>query len=405
MIKIDERLRRLGRTFYEAGEQVYAVGGYVRNQLADLPVTDIDIAGTATYESLSRILTDTSAYGVIERNRALGTVEIHVYGAPQTLKCEYTAFRCDSYRGGEHTPTSVSFTRDINKDALRRDFTVNAIYADLITGEITDPTAGIQDLKLRTLRTVCPSVFTEDGLRIMRLFRFASQLDWDIDDATLKSAKANAALLKDISKERIFEELRMILTSDTKYPLSPRRPLAFHLSRMADCGVYEYIFNGAHVTDASIELCGRVESDLALRFSALLSDSDDPRAVMTGLKAPKQLIRDVANTVTAFRADLTDDVQIKKQLISVGKANAQRLIALTENADRSAERLKAVYGFLAECGILNGISGLKVTGDDCINSGLNGKETGAMLEWLLNRVITGETENDREALLKYLHQK
>lgn len=402
MLRIDERLKNLAEVFSVNNENIYAVGGYVRNQLLGLPVTDIDVAGTATPEQVIKMLSCTNGCNIIERNRALGTIEIHIYDGVDKLKCEYTTFRRDSYRGGVHTPVEVSFTRNIDEDALRRDFTVNAIYADLLTGSIIDPACGMADLKKRRLQTVSPSVFSEDGLRILRMIRFAAQLDWDIEESALASAKENAALLEDISRERIFEELKLILTADEKYPIPKRRGLGFHLMQMLKCGIDRHIFSGADISETEISLCSRVTCELTLRFAALLSGSGRAWQTMSELKAPKQLTKDVVDIVNSFRTDAENDCDIKKLLINIGGGNAERLIELNEKAGRKTDKLSAAYGFLKERELLNGIKGLKVSGFDCIERGLTGEKTGKALDTLLFRAIKNEIPNSRDRLLAEL---
>ena len=402
MIQIDARLKGLAEIFSDNNNELYAVGSYVRNQLIGLPVTDIDICGTATPDVVMRTLNDLDGYTIIERNKVLGTIEIHISGGSGKLVCEYTTFRRDSYRGGHHTPEEICFTRSIDEDALRRDFTVNAIYADLLSGRLKDPLNGLADLKKHRLRTVSPSVFCEDGLRILRMLRFAAQLDWEIEEATLASAKENAHLLKDISKERIFEELKLILTADKKYRQKDRRGLEYFLQIMSECGIDKQVFAGAAIAEKERKLCGSVSCDLTLRFAALLSGSAVIRSIMYDLKAPKQLIKDASDVVRAFHNPSAADYDIKKLLISIGESNAKRLLDISEKSGRNCRALSEAYRFLADSGLFSGVQGLKVNGDDCIARGLFGREAGQALDALLSLILNGEVSNDRTALLEQL---
>ena len=144
-------------------------------------------------------------------------VEIHGAGCA----FEHTTFRSDSYApGGGHRPVSVAFSDRLEADAFRRDFTVNALYADLCTGDILDPTGGLADLKAGLLRATSPDparIMGDDALRVMRLARFSGELGFAPEPATLAAARGNAAGLQEISGERIRDELNKILLADLKY--------------------------------------------------------------------------------------------------------------------------------------------------------------------------------------------
>lgn len=200
---------------------LYIVGGYVRNSLLNLPVSDIDLAAKYTVDEVTAALCNTE-FKVANINKRLGTVKIYSC-EDKKFSAEYTTFRIDSYPvgSGVHAPSDVTFTRDISLDAVRRDFTVNAVYYSIDTAEYLDFTGGIPDINRRVLKTTCDpeKVFSEDGLRLMRLVRLAAELNFEIDEATLSAAKKMSFMLKDISGERKRDELMKILTADVKYPL------------------------------------------------------------------------------------------------------------------------------------------------------------------------------------------
>jgi len=156
-------------------------------------------------------------------------------------KYEFSSFRSDRYVRGEHTPSEVYFTRDISLDARRRDFTCNAIYYDLKKGEIADPLDGTRAIEARRLTAVkeAESVFSEDGLRLMRLARFSAQLNFTPDEECVKAAKSNAALIEDIHPQRIYSELKGILLADGKlsYAQAPYRGLKI----LSEIGVLGHI--------------------------------------------------------------------------------------------------------------------------------------------------------------------
>lgn len=140
-------------------------------------------------------------------------------GRLNRVEAEYAAFRSDKYIRGEHTPAETFFTEDISLDARRRDFACNAIYYDISADSFVDPLGGIADVNAKRLRTAdAPDkVFGEDGLRLLRLARFAGTTGFTPTAETIASAKKNAALIADIAPERVFAELKLILAADEKY--------------------------------------------------------------------------------------------------------------------------------------------------------------------------------------------
>lgn len=157
------------------GEKVYIVGGYVRNSLCGLKCTDIDIAGPTPAQALK--LPPRATMTMV--NHRMGTAQI-IY---DDVKYEYTPFRVEVYNaGGEHTPSQVYFTEDMDADAQRRDFCCNAIYYDVRNDELIDPLGGVRDAEMKVLRGCNKRVFESDGLRLLRLVRLAAQLDFKIEE-------------------------------------------------------------------------------------------------------------------------------------------------------------------------------------------------------------------------------
>lgn len=216
-----------------ATSPIYVVGGFVRNHLAGLGETDIDIAGPAIAEGLGI----SKRYQTKIVNYKLGTAIIKY----NSDTFEYTPFRIEKYADdGSHTPIEVKFTTDIKADALRRDFTCNAIYYDVTNDEFIDPLHGIEDIQHKILRAHNPDrVFASDGLRILRMVRIASETGFKIDGATAISAKKNAEKLRDISAERRRDELNKILVADTKYGVANAHYRGLKL--LAQLGLLKYI--------------------------------------------------------------------------------------------------------------------------------------------------------------------
>lgn len=199
--QIREILDRLENRGYRA----FVVGGCVRDALMGKTPHDYDITTSALPKETERVFADCR---VIETGIKHGTVTVLYKG--QSI--EITTFRIDGeYADGRH-PTSVTFSRSIEDDLSRRDFTINGIAYNPKTG-LVDPFGGAEDIKKHTIRCIgSPNLrFSEDALRILRALRFSSVLGFDIDENTAKSMLEHRSDLHKVSEERIFSELKQLL--------------------------------------------------------------------------------------------------------------------------------------------------------------------------------------------------
>ncbi len=216
-LKVDENLIKIAKIFAKHDARLYIVGGFVRNAILGFCETDIDICSRLLPEEIEKIL-DKRKFTVKLINPKLGTV--HIRAKDDTVEYEHTTFRAEMYKqGGGHSPKEVRFVDDMSQDASRRDFTANAIYYDILSGEIVDYYNGVADVKSKVLRTVeTPEfVFSRDGLRILRMVRIANELGFCIDNHTFEVARELSHQLNDISQERFNKEIVAILFADYKY--------------------------------------------------------------------------------------------------------------------------------------------------------------------------------------------
>ena len=221
-------IHRAAAVFQGAGCPLYIVGGAVRNPLMGLPISDVDVCGPARPEAVLALCEGTEVRAHL-RAAHFGTVELQLTDSDGSRHmAEYTTFREDSYRCG-HKPELVRFTTEIAVDALRRDFSVNALYRQVFPeglGDVIDPTGGLAHLRQGVLHTVTADpdqVLKDDGLRILRAARFQAELDLEPTDALLESLTRYAPLLRDIARERLREELQKTLLADWRYPQLKRR--------------------------------------------------------------------------------------------------------------------------------------------------------------------------------------
>jgi len=206
--------------FIKADFKIYLVGGVVRDILLKRAHKDWDLTTSATPEQILELFPD-GFY-----NNQFGTVGIKLSDvSSQTSTAqilEITTMRKEGVYEDSRHPTEVSWTKDIEEDLARRDFTINAMAMELSESgkpTLVDPFKGQGDLKMKLIRAVgeADKRFQEDALRMMRAVRFSSQLNFDIEEKTFVSIKENAKLIQNISWERIRDELFKILESDNFY--------------------------------------------------------------------------------------------------------------------------------------------------------------------------------------------
>lgn len=239
-VKVPDCLVQLAQIF-APNATLYVVGGAVRNSLLGYEINDYDITSKVLAEDAQRLLAE-SEFEVVACYKRTGTLVIK----KGNFKFEYTTFRQDSYplSSGVHTPNQCTFTDNMLLDAKRRDFTCNALYYDILKDEIVDVVGGVKDIENKLLKTVREpfQTLSEDALRIMRLVRFHLQLGFEIEKNTLDSAKKYAYQLKDISKERIKEELVAIFEAVYKYDSKSKGFKASDGIRLlVDIGAMEHI--------------------------------------------------------------------------------------------------------------------------------------------------------------------
>ena len=213
-IDVSHNLKKLSSFF---PENLYVVGGYVRNQILKIESGDVDLASSVDIEEVARRLKDTD-YVVKIKNLKTGSLLI----SKDSEKYEYTSFRKDVYSNdGTHMPIRIERTVHIEEDAVRRDLSINAIYYNINKDEVVDFYHGIIDLKDKVVRTVVSpeDVLRFDGERILRLVRIAGELDFSIEKQTQISAKKHVLNIKNISGSRKFAEIEKILYCDKRYNL------------------------------------------------------------------------------------------------------------------------------------------------------------------------------------------
>ena len=207
-------------TLRERGHQAWLVGGCVRDLVLGREPADYDVATSATPDQVMAIFPRTFAvgaqFGVVLVPFDTSTADDRgpTTEGPRTDAIEVATFRSDlGYSDGRH-PDAVVFARDAKEDVQRRDFTINGLLMDPVTGEVVDYVGGRADIDAQLIRTIGePGLrFAEDKLRMLRAVRFAARFGYRIDDATLAAIRKLAPQIHQVSAERIRDEIVKMLT-------------------------------------------------------------------------------------------------------------------------------------------------------------------------------------------------
>ena len=255
-------------TLERAGHRGYLVGGSLRDLLRGVTPHDFDMTTDALPDEMLEIFAD---FRVIPTGLKHGTLTVLSEGQP----IEVTTHRVDGSYLDSRRPESVSFTRALEDDLSRRDFTVNAMAFHPAVG-LVDLFDGRADLDAGVIRAVGDAAtrFTEDALRILRAFRFSAQMDFSIDPATLAGARETGAGLVNISPERVFSEITRLLAS----PAAARG-----LTALWEAACEKYVFFDTVVPLDRFKPMEKLPAEAALRLAFLLRG--------TSVEAARQLCR------------------------------------------------------------------------------------------------------------------
>ena len=371
-------------TLENAGYEAFCVGGAVRDMLMGNPSpSDFDITTNCTPDGIVEIFPHTIPTGIDH-----GTVTVLSDGMP----IEVTTYRVEGGYADSRHPDKVSFVGNIEDDLSRRDFTVNAIAYNEKTG-IFDPFSGLDDIKDGILRTVGDPHrrFSEDALRIMRLYRFASKLGFSPVKETRAAAEELMPLLQKISAERIFSELCGMLCGK----------LPENADGFFSLGALEFL----GLKKCSIGGFNSLPADRSIRFAALmLRSGSDSKEVLSALRADNKLKSEVAALCELCGRKMPENkVEIKLLLREYGEEIFEKYLSLsafTEGCDTAP--LGAMFSEItANCEPYK-ISALAIGGDDVKALGYSGREIGRLLERLLLEVIKDPEKNKPDTLKKLI---
>ena len=398
-IRMDEGAAELLDTLHRAGYAAYVVGGCVRDSLLGLTPHDWDLCTSALPQQGMELF---GAEKCIPTGLQHGTVTVKQGGGLY----EITTFRTEgTYTDGRH-PDEVHFVPDVREDLARRDFTINAMAYNAKEG-LVDPFGGQADLQSGILRAVgVPHQrFTEDALRILRLYRFAARFGFSIDPPTAQAAQELCAHLDCVSVERIEEELAKLLSAPAPAAYLDEKILGVVLPELSP----EALAAAKPVVDA----CPAGEQALPVRLAALLLSigEDGTRRTLRRLRCSNACIEETAVLVREVVPGVPVSLNIYARRL-LGRYNlctVQRLAALGTalQPERSADfaALSELAERLDADGVCCRVSQLAVNGRDLMAAGVPaGPGIRKVLEALLDGVIREEYPNERQALLAAVQQ-
>lgn len=394
MFSLPTQVNSILNKLNSAGFEAYIVGGCVRDLLLGITPTDYDITTSATPDEMLEIFKENR---IIETGIKHGTLTV----IEDDMPFEITTYRIDDDYTDNRHPNAVVFTRSLSKDLARRDFTVNAMAYHPKKG-ITDNFDGIVDLKSKLIRTVGnPNErFLEDALRIMRGIRFASVLDFDIEEKTADAIIQNKNLLKNVSNERICSEFIKLLCG---------KNAGKYLKAFAE--VVNVILPEAAQNISKSNFSKTINSLPSLphiRLAAVLSDADVAVSALKRLRLDNATINKIQKLLKHRYLKINPNKScIKKHFNMLTSESFFELITLQRAdgllTDDEYNKLTLLANKIIDNNECYSLSALAVTGNDLLSLGMkSGADIGSSLEFLLDAVINEKVKNQKDDLINYL---
>ncbi|MDR7857723.1 HD domain-containing protein [Tissierella sp.] len=441
VFNIPKYVKKIIEKIEDKGYSAYIVGGSVRDILIGKDPSDYDVNTDALPEDIEEIFKE---YRTLEVGRKFGTVVV----VQDEGIVEVTTFRSDGEYIDGRRPEEVYFSKNLFDDLSRRDFTINAMAYNEKTGVI-DYFNGINDLKKKTITTVGEpwDRFKEDYLRIMRAIRFATQLEFSIDNKTKDACRLYGEYISNISIERIREEFfKILLTKKPSYGirlLGDINVLAIILPELIEAiGFNQHNPNhDKDVYEHTLSVLDNTSAILHLRLAALLHDIGKPKTftrddngvghfyghdklganmakdVLQRWKSSNELIEKVTILIDKHMSQ-HDDIGEKglKRLISkVGKEDIFILLELQKsdrlssnmnaNIEDLLEREKKIKEIIQNKEVYEK-NQLAINGNDVVELGYKqGKIIGEILDYLLEEVLENPDLNERDKLIELVKEK
>ena len=442
-MEIPQYVKSVMNKLSEKGFESYIVGGCVRDSLLGKIPKDYDVCTNALPENLMEIFGTDETFSAIPTGIKHGTVTV----LSEKKTVEVTTYRCDGEYKDHRRPENVSFGCSLEEDLKRRDFTVNALCYNEKTG-LVDLFDGKKDLENKVIRCVGNPAkrFNEDALRILRGLRFASTTGFEIEENTAKAMKEFSCLLKDISAERIFSELKKILVGKNAGEILLEYREIFGIIIPELIKTFDFPQKCPHhCYDVYTHICKSVENIPPredLRLTMLFHDIEKPkmaktdekgvmhfklhpgesavtaRKILKRLKCDNKTLEKVTSLIACHddRMENSRNSTLKRFIGTHGEEFFYDYL-LVRNADTLAqsdykreEKLSALENLrqrgekiIAEKNCVN-LKELSVKGNDLIEAGFKGSKIGEGLKMGLDAVIEEKIPNEKQAVLEYIKE-
>ena len=408
-------------------EEAYIVGGCVRDSILGILPNDYDITTSAKPNKIIDIF---KGYKIIENGIKHGTVGILI----EDEVYEITTYRVEGEYEDNRRPKNVEFTSKLVDDLKRRDFTINAMAYNE-EDKLIDYFDGVKDLHDKKIRTVGnpDERFIEDGLRIIRAIRFSSKLGFDIEKETFESIKRNSSILKNISRERVSDEIKKIILSENPQKLG----LLYSLNIFKELEIYSHVEN---YEDFCTKLTILKECNISLEqrllmIEFLILENNTKRLnktkekiefynknirknnIVSKLKYPNNVTKYINNMIDYMLIDNIDldKIGIKKILNKIGIDNLKDILKLKEIyykkvgdceeieelsiRKHSIDKYTEFIEEIAKNNEFYKINDLDINGNDLRLMGYSGKSIGEQLNHLLEIVICNPEKNSKSELM------
>ena len=394
-IKIPKEVENVLNILHENGFEAYVVGGCVRDSIMGKIPSDWDVATSAKPD---QILLCFNNRKTIETGLKHGTVTVVI----NKMQIEITTYRIDGEYSDNRRPDEVLFTDKIKLDLRRRDFTINALAYN--KSGIIDLFGGLDDINNKFIKCVgaAGERFNEDGLRILRALRFASVLNFDIEENTSSSIFRNKALLNNISMERInIEFSKLIMGSNyRKILIEYREVIEVFLPEIQVLteDEFKYRLNAMKVLNS-----------LFLRLTVFLYNINSTDKILMNLKYDNKTIKTVKILVENINGRIYPvPVNVKRWLNKINYVNLNYLIKIKKSLFDSEfyelEETEKIMNEIIRTKQCYSLETLAINGQDLIDAGVpKGKNIGIILDILLNEVIEGKLVNEKDSLLNFIY--
>ena len=375
--------KKIIKTLNEKGHLAYMVGGCVRDIIMNNTPYDYDITTSATPEEIMKIFPHTAPTGLKH-----GTVTVISDG----FTYEVTTFRIDGKYLGNRRPESVTFSKSLKDDVKRRDFTINSIAYSDEEGFI-DYFGGKADIENKIIRTVNNPYdrFNEDALRILRGIRFSSRFGFDIHKDTFNAMRELMHLIKNISGERIFDELTKM------FEKSPYEACLL-LEESSFFKTVSFEINKENITKLK-DL--KIKSFEAV-FSILTENITGYENFLNSLKPSNKVKNTIKKIKNSLKYPLNTKEELKLLLYQEGCEDIiYDIIEVRKALGIKSPDLTLLYNEIKDNNECFLIKDLKINGTDLSEKGLKGEEIKNALDTIIRNVIEGKVSNDKNEIIKH----